>query len=252
MKGKKFMTGANILKRLLTRSLGIGVTCALTTVTFAQPKASFQIFVPRKVNPGARPSPFPQIGVVKANVRMTSGSPVIFTITDPTNTAQSFSVLTPGGAQQSITFASGDTVTVLPNTGGGNPNRYELAFILRSSSDIDCTGAQTQVQNVYRVDVRATDPKITGVCLDSYDGRYRSVPINSCTNAALGANLIPIPLDDPADKVASLDPSNQPTQRCASFLPAPPPPPPGNIKFVPRTTIFLPPPRPVSTVKTQP
>src|SRR5262249_5389223 len=140
-----------------------------------------------------------------------------------------------------------DPVAVSPSVDAGNPNRYEIEFVLRSISRIDCTGNQVQQQNTYRVDVRATDPKVTGVCLDSYDGRYRSVPINLCGDAALGTNLIPIPLDDPADKVASLDANIQPMQRCASFIPSPPPPPPGNLKIVPRTTIFLPPPKPVST-----
>src|SRR5262249_19610392 len=148
-----------------------------------------------------------------------------------------------------VTFPNGDPVALSPNVDASNPNRYEIEFVLRSISRIDCTGNQAQPRSTYRVEVRATDPKVTGVCLDSYDGRYRSVPINLCGDAALGTNLIPIPLDDPADKVASLHPSNQPMQRCASFLPAPPPPPtPGNLKIVPRTTIFLPPPKSLSTV----
>jgi hypothetical protein len=241
------MTGARILKKLLMVSLGVAVMYVSTSLAFAQPKASFQIFIPRKVDLGARPtsaSP-PQIGIVKANVTVSSASPVVFTITDADDVSRSFTALTPAGTKQIITFPNGDPVAVSPNVDAGNPNRYEIEFVLRSISRIDCTGNQAQPRSTYRVEVRATDPKVTGVCLDSYDGRYRSVPLNLCGDAALGTNLIPIPLDDPADKVASLHPSNQPTQRCASFLPAPPPPPPpNNIKIVPRTTIFLPPPKP--------
>jgi hypothetical protein len=224
------------IKILIFVGLGIGVACTSTTLAYAQGRASFPIFVPRKVNLGTKPTnaQFLQIGLAKAFVSVTSAGPVVFTITGPNGAQQSFSALTPGGNLQTLIFG-GDTVTAVSNTDPANPNRYEIDFILRSNSAIDCTGTQSQPQSTYTVSVRATDPQITRVCLDSYDGRYRSVPINTCTNAALGANLIPIPLDDPADKVASLDPVRQPTERCASFIN---PNPPNGLRVAPQRILL--------------
>jgi hypothetical protein len=216
-----------MMRKLVIFCLAIGVTCTSATLAFAQPgTTSFQIFIPRKVSFGGSPAPFPQIGVVHAIVSMTSANPVTFTITDPNNVSHVFPGLVPGGMTRMFTFgngdpASNDTVSVTPQTDPNDPDRYELDFILRSDSQPDCTGAQTKDPNMYTVQVGmgVTDPRITGVCLDSYDGRYRSVPINNCSNMALGANLIPIPLDDPADKVASLDAAHQPTAGCFTQRP---------------------------------
>jgi hypothetical protein len=220
--------------------LGFGVACALAMPACAQGRGSFPIFIPRKVNLGTRPTnaQFPQIGVTKAFISVTSAGPVTLTITDPNGVQQSFSPLKPGGNSQTLSFG-GDTVIAAPNVDPANPNRYEIDFVLRSNSATDCTGTQSQAQSTYTVAVQPADPKITAVCLDSYDGRYRSVPINSCTNAALGANLIPIPLDDPADKVASLDPVHQPAQRCLSFIT---PNPPSGLRVVPPRVFQIRPP----------
>jgi hypothetical protein len=218
---------ARILKTALMLGLGIGMA-ASATLAFAQGKTSLQVYIPSKLANGVAPSqtdPYPQIGKAKLNVSLTSGSPVVFTITDPAGVSQSFPALMPGGGQQALTFASHDTVIAQPNAGPGNPYRYELDFILRADSDVNtCRSAQTN-QRTYTVAVRPADPTITAACLDSYDGLYRSISLStlSCSNGALGANLIPLPLDDPRDKVASFDQVNQPAQRCTSFIPPSPP-----------------------------
>jgi hypothetical protein len=218
--------------------LALGLPAISTVLAFAQAKTSLPVYIPSKLAYNATPgssSPYPQIGVAKLNVSMTSANPVVFTITDSTGTPLQFPALTPGGTKQTLTFPSGDTVSAQPNASPGNPYQYEIDYVLRSDSNPnDCRGLMQTNQKTYTVSVRSGDPMIARACLESYDGLFRTTALPaSCSNAALGANLIPIPLDNAKDKVASFDPNNQPAQECVSFIA---PNPPGNVRGAARAS----------------
>jgi carboxypeptidase family protein/outer membrane protein with beta-barrel domain len=183
---------------------------SLASSGFAQ-RRFFNITVPFK-GTNTPSNPFPPIGTVKAIVSVTSSAGVTFTVTldqSPTPASFSFSTVSPGSSQpasQVFTyagFASTDTVSLIPPTNHNDPPTYEIDFHVQSDSNTSC--AAQHPARTFTISVGATDPQITGVCLESWDSDSAGcAPIND------SFHLIPIPLDNPKDTVATV--MGQPSQ----------------------------------------
>jgi hypothetical protein len=140
---------------------------------------------------------------------------------DGTGLKQSFQPIPWNSTQtQTLTFPigdpNGDTVSVQLVS-----NVYQMEITLRTDSDINCNvNPGITFPKTYTVFVGAFGPQ--NISLQSYDGRDRLSPnnsctsttINSCTNTRFYSYQIPTPLDCPTDYVATLTSppeQNQPT-----------------------------------------
>ena len=213
--------------------LSTGVVLSSGPNVFAQGTTVFHIDVPRKLPLGAFPT-FPagpmQIMNVKATVSVASDLPVTFTITDPQGNSWAAPALTPGMAQVSHAFPPPagsicampsvdcfDSVNITPNSnpvGDPNRDRYTMYFSLNSNYEVNNSCRCTQDNpthtstNSFTVTVTAGSPKITGVCLESFDG----LSAQSCTSS-----VFVVPLNKPVATVHEFPP---PTQGCFMERPA--------------------------------
>lgn len=209
-----------------------------TKILLAQVTDTFKVVVPVKgipVGGTLHNTDVVPIGQIKAVVSLTSNDAVTFRITDQANHQHDFGPCGPlpstcAGANPQ-TFgppenngAAADKVTVMTSpteapSAGGDPTRYEIQFQLNSNHpDSDCHTTQT-AQNSYTVQVISSAARITGVCLESFDGHFRTTPpSNSCTNTDFARNIITTPSSSP-DIEATVDPNGQPTFACYKTRP---------------------------------
>jgi hypothetical protein len=212
------------LQWLINFVLSAIVALAVVPRAGAQGQASFDVFIPQKLLAGQFPNPtlnsYPQIGGVIARFSLFSGGSVTFKITDVTNGASL--TVTSTSTIQTLTFASGDFVTLQPLPDPNDPNRFEMKFTLRQNSMGNCQAINGTSH--YKVEV-TSGPLIVGVCLESLDGLQRPGTATTCSTQNLDAYVIPIPLDNPNDMVATLNSppaSNQPSATGGCFNQRPP------------------------------
>lgn len=235
---------------MLLRRLCVSVICTLFIVcaaqgTLAQGTHNFRINIPQKTPNPSSPGPLP-ITTVKATVALSEtiavSGPVAFTFSDENGASKTITCSAasctpsaaaacptspteacfPLSASESGNGAEGqDRVKVVPVSGPTqDPVRYEMDLRLFSNFNINtgnnsCFNTQSANLNYYDVQISsAVDNKITGVCLESFDGLQRPQNTNGCTGQNWNRYEIPVPPTVTGDVVATVDPLPQPTSAC--------------------------------------
>jgi len=237
-----------------TRVLILAAVCGLFPVGPTQPLSAqgttqFKVQIPKKTGS------FLPIGVVRAVVGLkdsvTAGTPISFTFTDQLGKSTTATCspncvfsphLTPNTTSTPPPLAEcsntniacftdnenpssgNDEIVLTTSSTPGDTNRYEIDFHLQSNhgtpaNQNSCANAQQQDPNFYTVQITsASGNTIVGVCLESFDGV--TTLGNNCSTGAIATREIPIPLDDPNDKVATVDTLTAPTFACNRDRPA--------------------------------
>jgi hypothetical protein len=205
--------------RLLIPAACVIASLACAPRAFAQ-VSSFKISIPQKGTNIA--GAFPPVGTVKALVTVANGNPVVFTIkpdaisgVNITPTSAAFSSVSPGSAQPtSLSFSYSDvtrtdTVSLVPPpvaTDSTLATTYEIDFHVQSDFNVSC--AAQHPTRTFTVSVRATDPGITGACLESFDADSTG----GCS--AVNDSLHFVPLDGTDGPNATLVGEPAQTHRC--------------------------------------
>jgi hypothetical protein len=199
------------------------IICLVSTLTSVQPAfaqvGSVIISIPRKGTNTA--SSLPPIRKVKAIISVTTGDAVTFTITpnaSPTPLSASFKTVIPGDVQPAdlpftysgLASSIRDTVSLIPPKNSNDPPIYEIWFDVLSDSSSSCSTPQP----ARTFTVSAAGPKITGVCLESFDIGAQG----SCAPQVVPTRYIPIPLVG-LDEFASVSGKPLPRSGCTDHRP---------------------------------